>query len=96
MISGVRKARLHLQMLTFGPAPTFEGVNVSEVNYSNVKMLDLAQVETRTGRKKSWIYAAQRDGRFPSAIRFSSRCTRWRSSDIDKWLQEQCEQAGAK
>lgn len=67
---------------------------MSEVNYSTVTMLDLAQVEARTGRRKSWIYAAEKAGTFPRAVRFSSRCTRWKSTDIDRWLKEQCEQVG--
>ena len=69
---------------------------MAESKYAGVSLLTIEQVQNRIQRGKSWIYEAERAGRFPTALRFSIRCTRWKSSDVDRWLQEQCERAGAK
>jgi predicted DNA-binding transcriptional regulator AlpA len=38
--------------------------------------------------KKSWIWEASRDGRFPKPIRLGRRTTVWRREDVLAWLDE--------
>jgi prophage regulatory protein len=43
------------------------------------------QVEEKTGRGTSWIYAAMAEGRFPRPIR-EGRSVRWLEHEIDEYL----------
>jgi prophage regulatory protein len=43
---------------------------------------------------KSWLYDAVRHGRFPAPVIRGVRCTRWKASDVDGWIREQCATAG--
>ncbi len=54
-----------------------------------VRLEDVRQVGARITRSKSWIHAAVKRGEFPSPVRLSSRCTRWRSGDVDQWIEAQ-------
>jgi prophage regulatory protein len=49
-------------------------------------LLLLHRVEERTGLKKSKIYELLREGSFPQPIRLGRRTVRWRSDDIDRWI----------
>lgn len=51
--------------------------------------LRLAQVEELTGRRKSWLYCAVREGRFPAPERDGLRCSRWRAADVLAFLNRQ-------
>ena len=55
------------------------------------RMEDVTQVGARIGRGKSWIHAAVQRGEFPAPVRLSSRCTRWDSFAIDRWIETQFE-----
>lgn len=54
-----------------------------------VRLEDVRQVGARIGRSKSWIHAAIKRGEFPAASRISTRCTRWKSTDVDRWIEAQ-------
>lgn len=49
------------------------------------RLLRLAQVEDKTGFKKSYLYREMRDGNFPKPIKLGST-SRWKESDIDAWI----------
>ena len=53
------------------------------------RMETVNQVGERIGRSKSWIHAAIQRGEFPAGIRLSSRCTRWDSFAVDRWIEQQ-------
>jgi prophage regulatory protein len=57
------------------------------------RLESVRQVGGRIGRGASWIWAAVRRGEFPAPVRFSSRCTRWDSFSVDKWIDEQFAEA---
>ena len=40
------------------------------------------------GASRSWPWKLVQDGKFPEPIRLSSRCTRWRLSDVRKWMSD--------
>lgn len=48
----------------------------------------LPAVQHRTGLSKSTIYALIKAGKFPEPVRLGSRCSRWKSSDLDTWLSQ--------
>jgi len=37
--------------------------------------------------KKSWVYRSSHEGRLP-VVRISSRCIRFRRTEIDRWLRK--------
>jgi len=51
------------------------------------------EVGERISRSKSWIHAAIQRGEFPAGTRLSSRCTRWDSFAVDRWIEEQFSKA---
>lgn len=61
-----------------------------------VRLEDVRQVGARIGRSKSWIHAAIKRGEFPPPSRISTRCTRWKSTDVDQWIEAQFSGMGAK
>jgi len=52
------------------------------------RLLRLPQVLERIPVSKSTWWAGVRSGRFPEAIRMGERCTMWRESDIDAWIEK--------
>lgn len=40
------------------------------------------------GASRSWPWKLVKDGKFPEPIRLSSRCTRWRLSDVRQWMSD--------
>ena len=61
-----------------------------------VRLEDVRQVGARIVRSKSWIHAAIKRGEFPPPVRISTRCTRWKSTDVDQWIEAQFSGMGAK
>ena len=49
-------------------------------------LIRLPHVETKTGLKKSTIYAGVKEKTFPSPVRLSARAVAWREDDIDQWI----------
>lgn len=54
---------------------------ISEDRFISVK--DVARM---TGRGVSTIWQSVKDGQFPSPKKISSRCTRWRLSEVQNWM----------
>ena len=55
-------------------------------------LLQLKPVVKRTGFGKSTIYAWMNSDppKFPKPVRVGGRAVRWRESDIDRWIEDQC------
>lgn len=53
------------------------------------RMEDVHQVAARIGRSRSWVWAAVVRGEFPAPLRQSSRCTRFDSWAVDRWIAQQ-------
>ena len=52
-------------------------------------LLTVAQISERIQLGRSWIYGAIRRGEFPApAVKISTRCSRWDSDAVDKWIKE--------
>jgi len=51
------------------------------------RLLRLPDVESRTGLKKSTIYAAMRAGTFPQSVMVGSRSVAWRAAEVDAWCE---------
>jgi prophage regulatory protein len=53
---------------------------------SPATILRLPQVEAMTGLKRSSLYAAIAEGRFPRQIQLGPRAVGWLASEIDAWI----------
>lgn len=52
------------------------------------RLLRLPEVESRTGLKKSAIYAGMRAGTFPECIKLGPRAAAWPLSAVEAWIAE--------
>lgn len=52
-------------------------------------LLRIEVVVQATGTSTSTVRRKVADGTFPEPVKLGSRCTRWLSSDIRKWIQSQ-------
>ena len=53
-----------------------------------LRLLRLAEVEARTGLKKSTLYALMQSGDLPPSVRLSARAVAWHEQDIDRFILE--------
>lgn len=44
------------------------------------------EVARMIGGSRSWIWQLTKEGRFPTPIKLSERCTRWRLSAVQTWM----------
>ena len=51
------------------------------------RILRLKAVLERTGLSRSTVYRKMQQGSFPKNIQISDRCTGWRQSKVDAWLE---------
>ncbi|MCW0111793.1 AlpA family transcriptional regulator [Burkholderia pseudomallei] len=56
------------------------------------RILRRADVERRTGFKRSHIYSLMQQGKFPKAIPIGARAVGWDSREIDQWIEERLRQ----
>lgn len=59
-------------------------------------LLRLPAVESRTGLRKSAIYAGMKAGTFPACLKLGRRASAWPSSAIDAWIAERIASAPRK
>jgi prophage regulatory protein len=52
------------------------------------RLLRLAEVEARTGLKKSTLYSLMAIGDLPPSVRLSARAVAWRESEIETFILE--------
>ena len=52
-----------------------------------LRILRLADVQTRVGLKRSRIYALEKAGKFPSRRQISERATGWLEHEISAWIE---------
>lgn len=57
------------------------------------RLLRLPEVMSRTGKSRSSIYKAVKNGTMPAPIKFSHRFTAWTESSIDTWIAQSIERA---
>ncbi len=69
------------------PSATSTTLHPSQPNHGE-SLNKLPAVQHRTGLSKSTIYALIKAGKFPEPVRLGSRCSRWKSSDLDTWLSQ--------
>ncbi|MDA8349703.1 MAG: AlpA family phage regulatory protein [Pseudomonadota bacterium] len=56
------------------PAPAFD------------RLIPLGDVERLTGLRSSALYLRVARGEFPTPLRVSARCSRWRESEVIAWV----------
>ncbi|MEM1151831.1 MAG: AlpA family transcriptional regulator [Pseudomonadota bacterium] len=57
------------------------------------QLLRRPEVEKLTGLPRSTLYERIADGSFPKQIKIGRRGVRWRSSEVDAWIQRQIDEA---
>lgn len=50
------------------------------------RLLSLREIEHVTGLRSSAIYLRVARGEFPQPLRISSRCSRWKESEVMAWV----------
>lgn len=70
---------------------TKSDVSAIPATLADVAFLDIRDVCAAVRMSTSWVHDEVREGRFPAPMRFGSRCSRWRSSDVRKYLIERAE-----
>jgi prophage regulatory protein len=53
---------------------------------SDDRLITDKEVAHLLGASRSWPWKLVRDGKFPKPIQLSSRCTRWRLSEVRAWM----------
>jgi len=51
------------------------------------RILRLNAVLDRTGLSRATLYRKIQDGTFPRQVRIAERCTGWRKSAVNEWMQ---------
>ncbi len=54
---------------------------------STDRILRLNAVLDRTGLSRATLYRKIQDGTFPRQVRIAERCTGWRESAVNEWMQ---------
>lgn len=54
------------------------------------KMYSTHEILSITGLSRATIDRYEKQGIIPRAIRLTSRCSRWRASEIDQWIADGC------
>jgi prophage regulatory protein len=50
-------------------------------------LIDVKEVEKRTGYKRSTVYKLTAQGALPQPVKTGLRTTRWYEDEIDKWVE---------
>ncbi|WP_412502995.1 helix-turn-helix transcriptional regulator [Shewanella chilikensis] len=59
-----------------------------------VKFLTVKEICSSLGVSRTWLYLAERDGRYPSGIRLTPRCVRFRADLHEQFVNGQWQQKG--
>lgn len=49
-------------------------------------LLDIKEVAKRTSLSRTTIWRRIKSDKFPTPLRLSDQCVRWRSDEIDRWI----------
>jgi len=69
------------------------GVQAAAAANNPEARLSVDGVSALVGLSRASIFAKERSGAFPRAIRSGARCTRWRAGDVTAWLTQQAKAA---
>lgn len=58
------------------------------------RVLRRAEVEAKTGFKRSHIYNLMKAGQFPKPLRLGVRAVGWDSVEIEQWIAERLQERG--
>lgn len=56
------------------------------LNVSAGRLLRLPEVESLTGLRKSALYQAMKNGRFPPCVKLSARAAAWPEDEVRDWI----------
>ena len=58
------------------------------LNSDSMRLLPLQEVMKITGIARATIYKKINEGSFPKAVKLSPTCVRWRSDEIEDWINQ--------
>ena len=61
---------------------------MQELPNNSERLLRMPEVEQRTGLRKSALYQAIKEQRFPRGVKLTARCIAWPESSVDAWIAE--------
>lgn len=59
----------------------------------NDRLITIREVQDMIGFKSDYIYRNIKKNQFPKQIKVGSKSSRWRLSDIQKWIESQANDA---
>ncbi|MBC7203440.1 MAG: AlpA family phage regulatory protein [Pusillimonas sp.] len=59
---------------------------VLQITQIDDRLITDKEVAHLIGASRSWPWKLVQAGKFPTPIKLSSRCTRWRLSDVRQWM----------
>ena len=62
---------------------------------ADLALLEIRDICSLARVSKAWFHAEVAAGRGPVPLRFGTRCTRWRASDVRAWMTARAEAAAA-
>lgn len=63
------------------------------MNTTPTTILRIEEVMRRTGLKRTAIYIAVRDGKFPAPIKLGPRASGWIETEIEGWLRARIQES---
>lgn len=74
---------------------TLKAVHSSAPPVQRDRLIDSKETDRISGIKSSQRYALIREGKFPTPIRLSRRCSRWSEAAVLTWVQERIREGAA-
>ena len=60
---------------------------------SEPRLIKLPEVIRKTGKSRSSLYAAMREGKFPPSVAIGPRARAWVEAEINSWVDARVEEA---
>ena len=58
-------------------------------------LLSIKQVCSSLGVSRTWLYLAEKQGRYPQGVRLTSRCVRYRADLHEQFIRDEWAKGGA-
>lgn len=75
--------------------PLVYGVNPQDASQAvPIRLIRMPAVRAMTSLSRAWIYALERQGKFPRRVKISDRISAWVEAEIAQWVRAQAEARG--
>ena len=59
-----------------------------------IRLIRMPAVRTMTSLSRAWIYALERQGKFPKRVKISDRISAWVEAEVAQWVRAQADARG--